>query len=371
MPEKIDLIFIAGEASGDLHGARLIQQLLEQNPNLKIAAVAGPRMRALPLDPLFAMEDLQVMGFTDVFFALPRIARQFFKVRNRILALQPKAIVTIDYPGFNLRLAKSLRAKGYQGKIIHYICPTVWAWGKKRIPFMAKTFDLLLTFFPFEPACFKTTTLDVRHVGHPLAFSIPKPTPQNREPLIALFPGSRMKEVERNFPLQFMAAKQLMQEDPQIRLAVSIAHPHLEKKIHEIAGSTPMEFAPPEASSALMKRARLAIAKSGTVNLELALHETATVVCYAIRPFDVFLAQRIFKIRLPFYCIVNIILGRAAYPEFFGPHLTLENLTHSARNLWFNEEARVRCIEDCREVRQLLGKENSNELAASAILGVL
>lgn len=371
MSEKIDLVIVVGESSGDLHGAKLIQQLLAQNPTLKIAAVAGPRMRELPIKQLFAMEELQVMGFVDVILALPRIAFQFFKIRNKILSLQPKAVVTIDYPGFNLRLANSLKTKGYRGKLIHYICPTVWAWGKKRIPLMAKTFDLLLTFFPFEPACFKNTTLNVRHVGHPLAFSIPQPKIQNRESLIALFPGSRIKEVERNFPLQLMAAKQLIQEDPQIRLAVSIAHPRLEKTIRDISGSTPLEFVPSEASTALMKRARLAIAKSGTVNLELALHELPTVVCYAIRPLDVFLAQRIFKIRLPFYCIVNIILGRAVFPELFGPHLTQGNLTHAARNLWFSEEARIRCIGDCREVRQSLGKENSSNIAASAVLEIL
>ena len=132
-----DVLILAAEPSADLQGAKLIEELLQQRPGLNIAAMAGPRMRALPIEALFPMENLQVMGFLDVAARLPKIARQFFAVRSRILALQPKGVVCIDYPGFHLRLERSLRKKGYRGKLIHYICPTVWAWGKKRIPLMA------------------------------------------------------------------------------------------------------------------------------------------------------------------------------------------------------------------------------------------
>ena len=168
----MDLFIATGEMSGDLHGAKLIHELLALQPNLQIGAVAGPKMRELPITEFFPMESLRVMGFIDVFLALPKLARQFFAIRNQILKLNPKAVVFIDYPGLHLRLARSLRKKGFKGKLVHFICPTVWAWGKKRIPQMGKTLDLLLTLFPFEKKCFAHTKLPVQYVGHPLALSV-------------------------------------------------------------------------------------------------------------------------------------------------------------------------------------------------------
>ena len=150
----IDLFISSGEPSGDLQGSLLIEALLKERSSIRIGAVAGPRMRRLPIEPYFEMEQLSVMGFIDVIAAIPHLIRQFFQIRNKILELNPKAVVCIDYPGFHLRLEKSLRKKGYRGKLIHYISPTVWAWGKKRIPQMEKTLDLLLTIFPFEKKCF-------------------------------------------------------------------------------------------------------------------------------------------------------------------------------------------------------------------------
>ena len=196
-----DLFISAGELSGDLHGAKLVEELLKAHPKLKIAAVAGPKMRAMKIKPYFRMETLSVMGFVDVFFSLHKIIKQFYAVRRKILELQPKAVLLIDYPGFHLRLAESLKKKGYQGKIIHYICPTVWAWGKKRIFQMAKNLDLLLTIFPFEPQYFSKTNLPVRYVGHPLISQM-QPTILERKKILALFPGSREAQIEKNLPLQ-------------------------------------------------------------------------------------------------------------------------------------------------------------------------
>ena len=139
----IDAVILAAEPSGDLHGAALLEALLSKNPNLKIAAVAGPRMRQFPIFPIGRMEELQVMGFTDVVAALPRLYFVFRRLRNAILRLNPKTVVFIDYPGFHLRLERSLRRHGYRGRLIHTICPTVWAYGKGRIATMAQNLDLL------------------------------------------------------------------------------------------------------------------------------------------------------------------------------------------------------------------------------------
>ena len=159
-----DLFIFVGEKSADLHGEKILQALKQLDPALHISGVAGPRMRKVGIECILPMEDFQVMGFIDVFLALPKLVRQFYFVADQILSSNPKAVLFIDYPGFNLRMAKHLRKKGYKGKLCHYICPSVWAWGKKRIPLMAKHLDLLLTILPFEKNYFADTDLQVAYV---------------------------------------------------------------------------------------------------------------------------------------------------------------------------------------------------------------
>ena len=167
MPRQIDLFIFAGESSGDLLGSRLLSALYKHNPNLNIVGVGGPKMRAAGMECIMQTEAFEVMGFIDVFLALPSLIKKFYKVAKAILCSNPKAVLFIDYPGFNLALASYLRKKGYRNQLIHYVAPSVWAWGKKRIPKMAQTLDLLLTIFPFEATYFAHTPLAVHYVGHP------------------------------------------------------------------------------------------------------------------------------------------------------------------------------------------------------------
>ena len=183
----VDLFIIAGEASGDQLGEGLLQALKPYN--LKVMGLGGPKMRAVGMETVFPMENLQVMGFVDVFFSLPHLIRCFNKTVDAILKAEPKVVVTIDYPGFNLRLARTLKKKGFKGKICHYVCPSVWAWGKKRIPLMAENLDLLLSILPFEKQLFEKTKLPVEYIGHPLVQKIaPQGTPEGH--LIAFFPSN-------------------------------------------------------------------------------------------------------------------------------------------------------------------------------------
>ena len=152
--KPIDLFVACGEISGDIHAAELIQALLKQNPNLSIVGITGSKLRQLPVKTFMEMESLQVFGFWDIVRFLPKLMGLFFKLRSFLLKTAPKAVLFVDYPGFNLRMQKALRKKGFKGKLIHYICPTVWAWGKKRIHTMKNTLDLLLTIFPFETELF-------------------------------------------------------------------------------------------------------------------------------------------------------------------------------------------------------------------------
>ena len=367
---NFDLFIVAAEPSADLHGANLIQEILKIRPYLKIGAVAGPKMRSLPIKTFFPMENLSVMGFLDVLFELPKIIRQFFKIRTTLLKINPKAIVFIDYPGFNLRMEKSIRKKGYLGKIAHYISPTVWVWGKGRVEKLVKTVDLLLTFFPFERRYFAMTSLNVQYVGHPLITNIPKEAPSPRKKILALFPGSRKKEIERNFPLQLQTAKRLLALDPELKIGVSVANKEQEEQLRYFIQDTSVLLYSPDRNYELMANAQIALATSGTVTLELALHGTPTIVHYAIHPIDLFIAQKILSINLPFYCIVNILVSQLIFPELFGPHFTEKQLFFWTHKLWLKKNIREKMRQDCKCVRRALGEQNANLEAAKTIISL-
>lgn len=373
---KCDIFLFCGEPSGDLHGEALIQSLLEQNSDAALCGVGGPRMRRLPFRCILPMEEFQVMGFIDVFKALPRLVRHFYSLADFILKIQPKTVLLIDYPGFNLRLARHLRKKGFSGKIVQYICPSVWAHGKGRIQLIEKHFDALLSIFPFEKSLF-SKTFPVHYVGHPLASRIASSS-TNRltwlEPgqtLIALFPGSRKKEIILNFPLQLKALKSVL--SPSIIGAVSVSQkaflPLLEEclKKEGLENSPWIRFVPSEDTYRLMKTATCALAKSGTVTLELALHEVPTVVTYGIAPLDLFIAQRILRISLPFYCIVNIIAQKEVFPELIGPALTEEALSEQLNQL-LSPFGLQKKKESLQEIAHILGKKKASRESARLLL---
>ncbi len=369
-----DLFIFAGEASGDLHGEKILEALQQQAPGLKIAGVGGPKMRAAGMQCIMPMENFQVMGFIDVFFALPKLIRQFYTIANTVLKLQPQGVLFIDYPGFNLRLARYLRKKGYTGKLCHYICPSVWAWGKGRIPKMAETLDLLLTLFPFEAEHFAHTSLSVEHVGHPLVQRLKEttyqllPTPEGKT-LVAIFPGSRSKEIQRNLPLILKVIKKIKGAHPHLFFAISAKFPEdIQALIDKEGLSEHCVLVPPEKTYDLMHAAAFAIAKSGTVTLELALHGVPTVVTYGISPLDLFLAKDILRIRLPHYCIVNIVAGKTVFQELIGPNISEVSLHKAFEDLLAHREA---CVKDLKAFTALLDTKEASTAAAGELLKLL
>ncbi len=368
-----DIFIFAGEPSGDLHGEKLLEALFLEKPDLTVVGVGGLRMRKQGLECCMPMEKFQVMGFIDVFFALPRLIWQFYKIRRTILKLNPKVVVTIDYPGFNLRLGKSLRKKGFKGKLCHYICPSVWAWGKSRIHLLATHFDLLLTILPFEQECFSHTKLPVIYVGNPLTQRIPHPLLLKKSHQIAIFPGSRTKEIERNLPLYLKVIRSLSKEYAGLSFAISVTDPKFFPLIQKILKreAVAVSLVSHEKNEELIANSFLAIAKSGTITLELALYGLPTVVTYAISPLDTFLAKYIFNIHLPYYCLVNILAKKVVFPELIGPSFTERSLTTALKKMITRPELLSHCHEECLDVRKILGTQTSNAESAKHILNLL
>lgn len=377
--DRLKRIFVfAGEPSGDLHGSHLVRAMREKSPYLSFQGVSGPRMRKEGIDGPLKMEDFEVMGISDVVRSLPRLYRHFRCICNTILYQSPDIVVLIDYPGFNLRLAQTLRKRGYCGKIVQYISPSVWAWGKHRIEIMAKALDLLLTIYPFEAACFSATQLSVEYVGSPIKEYMARYRYQDNwkqilgiphdRTLISLFPGSRQGEIVRNLPVILETVQLLKKSHPQLIFGISCADITVKRLIEQ--AHEDIFLVPPDYTYELMRDSHCAIAKSGTVTLELALHGTPTVVIYKLSVLNRWYAQHIAKVNLPHYCIVNILAGKQVFPELIANGLSAPNLYRHFKQLLVEGVERDECIKSCRELSKELGTTDAHLRAAQAVLSL-
>lgn len=359
------LFLCAGETSGDVLGGKLVEALLKQDPSLHLLGVGGPLMRQAGMEIVHPLERFQVMGFSAVLKALPRLLLDCKKLQKQILALDPAAVIFIDYPDFNMLLAKRLRKNGYRGKLIHYVCPSVWAWRKKRVSRLAKTLDCLLSILPFEKSYFSQTTLPVTYVGHPLVAAIdqyqsdPSFNLLSDRPVLAIFPGSRRQEIALNLPLQWEIAKRF----PEFHPAISVARPELREEIYKFVPKETL-FVPQERRYELMQKARLALATSGTIVLELGLHSVPTLVTYQLSSLNYLLGRYLFRIHLPFYTLVNIICEQEVFPEFIHKDLSIEKMAAGLQRLDQNREV---CQARCKKLRDRLSTQNASYEAAKMI----
>lgn len=380
------LFIFAGEPSGDLHGANLIKAIKDTAPNITIEGVAGKRMRAEGVSGPLNMEDFEVMGLSDVLASLPRLIKQFYIVRNAILKKAPDAVILIDYADFNLRLAKHLRKRGFKGKIVQYISPSVWAWGKHRIKSMADTLDLLLTIYPFESSYFAGSSLEVQYVGSPIKEQVSlyshQPTwlsslgVSNKTPIVGIFPGSRKHEIIRNLPTILQAAEELYKKHPEALFGISCSNSLSESALREVMQTYPnlkncVFPVPQQYTYELMRDSRCAIAKSGTVTLELAMHHCPTVAVYKTSRLNRLYAKYIMKAILPNYCIVNILAGKEIYPELIKEVMTPEKLIQMIKPFYTDSQQRQECIQECMKLSHSLGSNRTGNKAAESVIRIL
>lgn len=328
-----DLIIVAGEPSGDQHAAEVLKQLKLTHPDLKIAGVCGPYMQAAyPMDEILNINKLSIMGFVDVLLNLPKLYFYYRKILRFILSHKAKVVLFIDYPGMNLKLGQTLKKKGFEKPIFHYIAPTAWAWKKNRVKTLKTYCHKLFCILPFEEAFFTSYGIKAQYVGNPLVKKLkPYLFKKKLNPnLVAIFPGSRVHEIEKNLHLMLETCFELKKQKPELKFSISMARPELEPFILKILKNHPLHdhisLYSHALTTELMLEANVAIAKSGTCILELALLNTPTVVIYAISKLDLFIATKIFKINLPYYSLPNLILNKPLFKELYGPYLSKESL---------------------------------------------
>ncbi|MDP1831323.1 MAG: lipid-A-disaccharide synthase [Geothrix sp.] len=375
------LLVIAGEDSGDLHGAELLRELKARRPELRIIGVGGPRMTPLLDRKLADVKDLAVVGFIEVIQHLPRLNRLFKQILAAAREEGIAAALLIDYPGFNLRLAKALR-KQLPGVTLHqYVCPQVWAWKQGRIPDLGRTLDTLYCLFDFEPELFRGYPVDARFVGHPLV-EVVKPECDRAtffretgldpaKPLVALLPGSRTGEIRHLLPPMAELARRWTMERPEVQWVLPVA-PTLDPAFLRAHLGTGQNGAPvtlvQDRTYAARAYAQAALVASGTATLETALLGTPFAIVYKLNALTYQMARRIVKV--PFFGLANVVARREVARELLQGEVNPERLGVELTRLLEPEVAR-RIRAELSEVRGHLGEPGAAGRVAEDLLGKL
>ncbi len=367
------IYFIAGEASGDAHGAALMNALRAAQPQIAFRGRGGPGMKEIAgEDFLDWSAGSAVLGLWEVLKQYGYFRREFAATIQQIREDQPDAVVLIDYPGFNLRLARALRSKLPKLRIIYYISPQVWAWNRRRIPQMAKYLDLMLCIFPFEAELYNQSGLRTLFVGHPMTESLnARRIPDARErDLVGLFPGSRARELRKILPVMLEAARVIAQERPSSRFEIAAASGALAPEIEAMlrASGLPLEsvrITVGEASST-MQRAHVGIVASGTATLEAAFFRLPFVLVYKVALLTYVAAKLVVKLK--HVGMPNVLAKREIVPEFIQHHAEPAIVAHAVLTLIQSTKARETMLADFDAVIAQLGESGASEKAARAIL---
>lgn len=372
----LKLYLVAGEASGDRLGAALMRGLkAECSDNIEFCGVGGPLMQAEGLTSLFDMNELAIFGLLEVLPKYRHLKRRMEETALDMLSKAPDALITIDSPGFCLRLAARVRSE-FSGKIIHYVAPSVWAWKPGRAKKMAAHVDHVLALLPFEPPYMHAAGMTCDFVGHPV---VSEPAPdagvvadlKSKGPLITLLPGSRVGEISRLAPIFFEVASQLK----GYRFAIPVAGAHLVEPLEKMLAASALEadLILPETGlkTAVFAASELALAASGTVSIELAAVSTPMVIGYKTNWLTAAIMRR--AMLAPSFTLVNLLTESNAVPEFEPRDCTVKNLLGAMKNLLDDPNARAAQIEFGREAILALGKggEDPGLRAARSVLSVI
>ena len=373
MSRPKELLVVAGEASGDLHGARLVSELRRLVPGLETFGLGGDELRAAGLQPVAHSSEVSVVGITEVLRVLPRIKEVFADLLREVDRRRPAVAVLIDFPDFNLRLAKELERRGL--RVIYYISPQVWAWRKGRVRTISKLVDRMLVLFPFEADFYRRHHVDVVHVGHPLVDEVPQ-LPQAWDQgnpdgpfRLALLPGSRLSEVEALLPTMLGAVRRIAAELPvavSLIRAPTVPREMLEEQI-ELSG-LPIRIVSEDRFAAIAD-SHLALCASGTATLEVGLLGTPMIVLYRLGFWTYSLAKAL--VRLPSISLVNLVLGRPVVPELIQGAANPERIAAEAERVLLEDRVRAEMRAGLAELRGKLGEGGASGRAAKEVAAVL
>ena len=377
MSEGVDrdprVYLVAGEASGDRLAADLLREL-KKNPKLKAYGVGGPMLKAAGQEQSLNLAKHAVVGLTDVLKNLPKFLKIFREVKHEIAEVNPDVVILVDYPGFNLRLAKALHGQRNAPAIVYYVSPQVWAWKAGRAKLMERILDRLLVIFPFEVDWFAkhAPKLKTKWVGHPLAdrwIAQAKEGPKDEIPCVALLPGSRAKEIAKHWPVLLQTAQRIVREQKNVSFITLATDHEMRQKLEEEWARQPMSGVSLDIlagqSLTQLTRCSLAIVASGTATLECAMAGLPMLVIYKTSWLTYWLGR--FLIQLPYLSMVNVLAGEKVVPEFLQGAAEPERLAKAALQILRNPKGAEAMAGRIRDVAKKLGGPGAAARAAAEV----
>lgn len=356
---------IAGEASGDLHGSNLIKELQKLDVNANVRCWGGDKMEATGARLVKHYKELSFMGFAEVIKNLPAILRNFKFCKEDISAFDPEVVILVDYPGFNLRMAKWAKLNNY--KTVFYISPQVWAWKESRVKAIKKYVDKMIVILPFEKQFYKKWNFEAEYVGHPLLQVVdnyikehPELQPNSRT--IALLPGSRRQEIKAKLPIMLEATKNFSDYNFIVAKA-----PSIEDELYEdfIKGYDNVKAIANNTYSILMQ-STAALVTSGTATLETALFNVPEVVCYKASGISYEIVKRLVKLK--YICLVNLMMDKEVVKELIQQGLTPGKITIELKKILTDDQKREKIKQDYRQLKELLSKGGNASFNAAKII---
>ncbi|HZV00513.1 MAG TPA: lipid-A-disaccharide synthase [Planctomycetota bacterium] len=376
--EPVKVFLVAGESSGDSHAAELVRALRELDPTVRCESLGGPLLEAAGAPTPFDFVAHATMGFVPVLKKLPFFRRALAETVERLAKDPPHVLVPVDYPGFNLRLAK--KAKDLGIPVCYYVSPQVWAWAGWRVKKIARSVDHMMCLFPFEKTFYESHGVPVTHVGHPIfdAMRAEKRAAGFREqlgvaptePIVALLPGSREFEIDENLPLMLEVAKAIAARAPDARFVVPCAHEKLRPRIDALVQASGVVAQVLDGQAREVgRRARVALVTSGTATLELLFHEVPMVIVYAASQLKVNLVRK-FLVKLQWIGLVNILGGKDVVPEFIGNGHPRDEVAKAAIELLRDGRARKKTLARLQDLKREVAGPGASRRAAEVVLAL-
>ena len=378
MEAPLLIMIVAGEASGDMHGAKLIAAMREQAPDLAVCGIGGPALAAQGVEILYDSSQLAVVGIVEVISHFRFIREAMQALEKRLREQPPRLLILIDYPDFNLILAKKAKRLGIP--VFYYISPQVWAWRSGRVKTIKKLVDRMAVILPFEKDFYQKRGMEVEYVGHPLMDTVHAARPRAEflqslgiapdSQVIGILPGSRKREIAGMLPV-FLAAARLMQAQlvkPVFILPLAPTLSEDDLLAHGLAEAGVEVRVIRENRYELMAACDAVMAASGTVSLELAILDVPMVVSYRVSPLTYFLGRRLIKVQ--YASLVNLVAGREVVPELLQDEAVPERIADATVRLVANQAERIRMLEGLAEVRERLGGAGASARTARLALNL-
>ncbi len=355
---------IAGEASGDLHGAELVREIFKQDKKAEIKCWGGDRMAEAGAQGLKHIKDLAFMGFVEVVRHLPTILKNFKICKNQILEFAPDVVVFVDYPGFNLRMAEWTKENGIRNA--YYIAPQVWAWKENRVKKIRAFIDQLFVILPFEKEYFKGHEIDAHYVGHPLLEQLERgkyrlqKIEEREDKIIALLPGSRRQEIKRMLPIMLKAIRSF----PDWRVIIAGAPNIGKEEYRKISGNASIEIWSNKTYE-LLDIASFALVTSGTATLETALFGVPQIVMYKGNSISYLIARRLVKVK--YISLVNLILDQPVLKELIQGDVNEKKLVETMHQV-MKKESLLELEENYRKLYALLDQGGASKMVVEKLL---